>query len=165
MEQHLMAERTAFEIVKKALDKNELDLLLLGNPEYCYLQRWTTSLWNTDLEELLTTLYEENGQYHQEEIKEQLSRAITKIVSTYDGSIPVANCILLESYRRKNDSFSLDLPLEEIAIELNESIKKYYSQLREDKSGAGSRWDDGLLGELRRLNKITTKKGGPSFFR
>ena len=31
-----MAERTAYEIVKNALDKDELDLLLLGKPEYCY---------------------------------------------------------------------------------------------------------------------------------
>jgi hypothetical protein len=160
-----MPECTAYEIVKNALDKDELDLLLLGKPEYCYLPRWVSTPGNTDLVELLTTLYEEYGQYHHEEIKEQLCRAITKIVSIYDGLIPVANCILLESSRRKNDIFSLDLPLEEIAIELNESIKKYYSQLRDDKNGAGSRWDDGLLGDLRRLNKITIKKGGPSFFR
>ena len=113
--------------------------------------------------ELLTALYEEYGQYHPEEIRERLHRAISKIISNYDGLVPVANCILLEAYRRKNESFSLDLPLEEIAKELNESIKKYYAQLRDDKSGAGGRWDDGLLGELRRLNKITVNKGGPSF--
>lgn len=160
-----MAERTAYEIVKNALDKDELDLLLLGQPEYCYVPRWASSSSDSDLVELLTTLYEEYGQYHHEDIKERLGRAITKIVSIYDGLIPVANCILLESARRKDDSYSLDLPLEEIAVELNESIKNYYSQLREDKSDAGSRWDDGLLGELRRLNKITVKKGGPAFFR
>lgn len=160
-----MSESNAHEIVKNALDKDELDLLLLGKPEYCYLPRWTSLQTNTDLVELLTILYEEFGQYHPDEITERLSNAVTKIISTYDGLIPVANCILLESYRRNNESLSLDLPLEEIALELNESIKKYYSQLREDKSGLGSRWDDGLLGELRRLNRITTKKGGPSFFR
>jgi hypothetical protein len=160
-----MLESNAYNIVKNALDKDELDLLLLGKPEYCYMPRWTTSPLNTNLVELLTTLYEEYGQYHHEDIKERLCHAITKIVSTYDGLIPVANCILLESSRRKKDNFSLDLPLEEIAIELNESIKEYYSQLREDKSGAGNRWDDGLLGELRRLNKITVKQGGPSIFR
>jgi hypothetical protein len=160
-----MPEYTAYEIVKNALDKDELDLLLLGKPEYCYLPRWTSLPTNTDLVELLNTLYEEYGQYHPAEIKDRLSHAMTKIVSTYDGLIPVANCILLESYRRKNESFSLGLPLEEIAVELNESIRKFYSQLREDKSGTGSRSDDGLLGELRRLNRITTKKGGPSFFR
>lgn len=160
-----MAESTAFEIVRMALDKDELDLLLLGKPDYCYLPRWTTIAGNTDLVELLTSLYEEYGQYHPEETRERLLQAIKKIVSEYDGFVPVANCILAESARRKNDSFSLDLPLEEIAIELNEGIKKYYAQLRDDKSGVGSRWDDGLLGELRRLNRINVKKGGPTFFR
>jgi hypothetical protein len=160
-----MARSNAYEIVKNALDKDELDLLLLGTPEYCYAPRWSDSPQNTEIVELLTALYEEYGQYHPEEIRERLHRAISKIISNYDGLIPVANCILLEAYRRKNESFSLDLPLEEIAKELNESIKKYYAQLRDDKSGAGGRWDDGLLGELRRLNKITVNKGGPSFFR
>jgi hypothetical protein len=160
-----MAGSSFFEIVRKALDKDELDLLLLGTPEYCCAPRLAATPTNDDLVELLTTLYEEYGQYHPEDIKERLCLAIGKIISTYDGLIPVANCILFEAYRRKNDSFTLGLPLEELAVQLNQGIRENYATLRDDKSGNGSRWDDGLLGDLRRMNKITVKKGGPSFFR
>ena len=160
---NFMTQRSAQEIVRNALEKDELDLLLVGIPEYQFLPKWSPASGNTDLTYLLDALYMGIADYTREELRERLHRAIRKIVGAYEGLDPVACCILCETVERTEGKLSLDLPLEEIAIELRHNIEQYKSRLIEDKSGAGSLWNDGRLGDLRRMSKNTEKRGGPSF--
>ncbi len=166
-----MPERTPEEIVRSALEQDELDLLLLGSPAYRFLPKGSPAPGDTDLIELLTVLYRLIGQYPREVLKLHLYRAIKKIVESYDGLDPVAACIFYESYARcPVDSFGrpksgepLGLPLEEVAGELRQSIRVFSIRLEKDKSGGGAGWPDGRLGDMRRLSKNTTRVGGPSF--
>ena len=48
-------------IVSNAVKRCELDLLLLGAPEYCYRSRTSPAPGNTDLTELLVVLYDRWG--------------------------------------------------------------------------------------------------------
>jgi hypothetical protein len=165
-----MAEHNAEEIVRKAIEKDELDLLLLGKPEYQFLPRWTPAD-DTDLVELLSALYRLVTEYRREELKDYLHRAIKKIVDTYEGLDAVASCILFESSKQSPvDCFGephqpnpLGLPLDGIASELRQSIRVFSFRLEKDKTGVGSQWPDGRLGDLRRLSQITKRLGGPAF--
>jgi hypothetical protein len=165
-----MSELSPKEIVRKALKKGELDLLLLGRPEYQYIDRWVDP-YNTDLTALLRALYWDFAEGQREQIKNRLFAAIKKIVNSYEGLFSVAGCVLYETAARSSvDSFgrpkpetSLGLPLDEIAAELRQSIRVFSFRLEKDKTGVGAQWPDGLLGDLRRLSKNTERLGGPSF--
>jgi hypothetical protein len=151
------------DIVRTALAKDELDLLLLGVPEYQFFDRWSGSPYNTDLASLLPELYllAEDGQ--EVRVRDNLLAAINKIVDTYEGLVPVAICILFETGRRIRDEYVLGLPLFDMASELQQEIRVFAFRLMEDKSGVGAEWPDGRLGDLRRLSKNTVERGGPSF--
>ena len=158
-----MGQLTPKEIVLKAIERDELDRLLLGKLEYQFFDRWSGSPYNTDLVPLLNVLYRFCGEHQQEQTKNRLLSAINKIVDTYDGLDPVAVCILFETGRRSDDRPTLGLPQEDIAAELRQSIRVFSFRLEKDKTGAGDEWPDGRLGDLRRLSKNTERLGGPSF--
>lgn len=151
------------EIVRNALERDELNLLLLGRPEYQYFDRWSSSPYNTDPVALLDTLYRLVQESQRPQIRDRLLGAIKKIVDTYDGLTPVAGCILFEAGRKSDKRPMLGLPLEEIAAELRQSIRVFRFRLEKDKTGVGAQWPDGLLGDLRRLSRNTEQLGGPSF--
>jgi hypothetical protein len=150
-------------IVRKALDRGELDLLLLGVPKYQYFDRWSGCPYNTDHPSLLSALYllAENGQ--EVRIRDSLIAAIKKIIDTYDGLLPVAACILYESGQQFNDKYTLGLPLLDIASELRQQITVFSFRLIDDRSGVGAEWPNGRLGDFRRLSKNTVENGGPLF--
>ena len=158
-----MPEVSAQELVRKALEKDELDLLLLGKPEYQFLPKWSPASSDTDVIALLEALYYCTEQYTQAVLRDHLLNAINKIVWTYEGLDPVVCCILSEMVRRSEGRPSLGLPLEEIASDLRQSIRIFSFRLEKDKTGEGAQWPDGLLGDLRRLSRNVQNLGGPSF--
>jgi hypothetical protein len=158
-----MNELSAKAIVRNALEKDELNLLLLGSPAYRFLPRLSPAPGNTDLTSLIGWLYEGVEHYTQDELRDRLYAAIKKIVGTYEGLDPVATCVLMEASRRHKGKLTLGLPLEESAAELRDSIENYRWRLMGDKTGEGSLWQNGLLGDFQRLSKNTKKMGGPSF--
>ncbi len=95
-----MTEISPQEIVRKALERDELDLLLLGGPEYrCFLllSALRSSLrYENDLGELLQVLYKSAEDHPEKGIADRLLRAMKKIVEHYEGLTPVARCILYE---------------------------------------------------------------------
>ena len=78
-----MVQLSPKEIVGKALEKDELDLLLLGRPEYrCFslLSALRSSLpYDNDLGKLLDVLHEYGGEYTRDDIAGRLLRAMKKI--------------------------------------------------------------------------------------
>jgi hypothetical protein len=167
-----MIERSAEEIVHKAIEKNELDLLLLGKPEYQYRSRWSSAPGDTDLAELTPVLYRgDTGLYSREQLRDYLHNAIQKIINLYEGLDAVAHCILHESaeqspvdwFGEPHQPNPLGLPLDDIAGELRQSIRVFSFRLEKDKTGVGSRWPDGRLGHLRQLSRSTERLGGPAF--
>ncbi len=150
-------------IVNNAVTKGELDKLLLGAPEYCYRSRMSPAPGNTDLTELLDVLYERWNPTDRERVRDDLVKALYAIVETYEGLGPVATCVLIESSCRAENSPMLGLPLDDLANKLRSGIERFRSRLEKDKTGEGSEWPDGRLGEFRRLSRITVELGGPSF--
>ena len=65
---NFMTQRSAQEIVRNALEKDELDLLLVGIPEYQFLPKWSPASGNTDLTYLLDALYMGIADYTREEL-------------------------------------------------------------------------------------------------
>ncbi|MEN6449431.1 MAG: hypothetical protein ABFC96_02985 [Thermoguttaceae bacterium] len=158
-----MGQESAQEIVRKAIERDEVDLLLLGKPGYKFLPKWSPAPGDTDLTALLSALRGLVGKYPHGEIRDLLYRAIRKIVGTYEGLDPVACCLICEAVNRSEGKSSFELPVDEIAAELRQSIMAFRSRLERDKTGFGAEWPDGMLGDLRRLSRNTEHKGGPSF--
>jgi hypothetical protein len=143
-----MSEKTPREIVRAALENDELDLLLLADPQYQYLPARSPSPDKTDLVDLLGALYRSVGEFPAGWIKSELERAIDRIVSIYEGIVAVASCVLYEtsarspvdSFGRRQTQKGLGLPLDRIARELRKTIERFKSRLSIDKSGGGQVW-------------------------
>lgn len=150
-------------IVKEALKKGELDKLLLGAPEYCYLPNGSPAPGDTDLAALIGTLYAHTTISEKQLIRDEMLKVLNTIVDSYEGLEPVAACILLESLQKIRNRSSFGLPLDDLAAKLRTSINAFADHLETDWSGAGASWHDGRLGELRRLSRNTVDLGGPSF--
>ena len=159
-----MAQEAPREIVRRAVARDEMDLLLLGEPRYRYFDRWSSSPYNTDAVSLLSAFYGLARDGELTNAKEILMRAIGKLIDCYEGLKPVAGCILFKSSRRGRDAFVLDLPLEELAAELRQNIRVFAFRLEKDKTGLGERFPDGRLGDLRRLSRSCENVGGPAFY-
>ena len=151
------------ELIRSALAKGELAKLLLGSPGYCYLPTWTVAPGKTDLVALLEILYSIIPDTELPSLRNELLREISAIVRTYEGIDVVATIILFESGQRADSGKLLDLPLDELATQLRQTIKAFAPRLRVDQTGRGAGWPDGQLGDLRRRSKNTVDIGGPSF--
>jgi len=158
-----MADQKANEIVAKALQADQLDELLLGRSPYAYLPRWSPSDENTDLTILLNILYKNDFGVSKEVICSRLVTAARRITGSYEGLFPVATLILFEAGHRARNDVTVGLPLNDLAADLGSAISKYRSRLIADKSGPGSQWEDGRLGDLRRLSDNSRDVGGPGF--
>ncbi len=150
-------------IVQDAVAKGELDKLLLGEPGYRYLPKWSSAPGGTDLAALITLLYDNTATADRSQVCDDLARALDSIVGTYEGLDPVAGCILLETLRRAENRSPLGLPIEDLATRLRASIDAFRDRLTADRSGNGAGWANGRLDDLRRLSRNTEKYGGPSF--
>lgn len=150
-------------IVTEALKKNELDKLLLGAPEYCYLPQGSPASGATDLAALIGTLYARTTISEKKMIRDGMLKALNSIVDSYEGLEPVAACILLESLQKIRYRSTFGLPLDDLAIKLQTCINSFNGRLESDRSGVGASRPDGRLGELRRLSRNTVDLGGPSF--
>ncbi len=158
-----MLPNDPFQIVSRAIAESELDKLLLGAEGYQYLPAWSPSTGCTDLTELLAVLYDKWPKDDRQRVYDALYDALKCLVTKYEGLEPVATCILIESLRKSRNRNPLGLPIEELATELRSNIERFAARLKADKSGDGSRWQDGWLGELRRLSRNTVELGGPLF--
>lgn len=158
-----MAANNPIDIVNVALAKGEIEKLLLGTPEYQYRSRLSPAPGNTDLTELLAVIYDGLDPQSREAAKDALVKGLYSLSETYEGIDAVATCILIESLRKSNGRSLLGLPIDDLAERLRVTIRAFEPRLRADKGGAGRDWPDGLLGDLRRLSRITENLGGPSF--
>ena len=153
----------AKKITEQAFEREELDKLLLGEKPYKYVPKYSPAI-DTDLALLI-----ENGFYAiapQELVRfsHDLSRALMKLAKDYIGIVPVASIIMLESHGRKENQSPLMFDLLPIARQLEKTICKYSKKLKQDKSGYGATWDNGLYDEVRNKAEITVEFNGPDFF-
>lgn len=158
-----MTQNSPDAIVRRALEQNELSLLLLGANEYQYFDRWVGHADNTNLPELLSSLYGFISDEGREIIRDRLLLAINEIIESYEGLFPVATCILFESSHRSENQPTLGLPLDELAEVLRQKVREFGFKLEKDKTGPGFNWPRGRLDDMRRLSKNTVRLGGPSF--
>lgn len=151
------------DIVLKALSNKALSSLLLGEPEYCYLPKWSPSSTNTDITVLWEALHDIAIESPSYDISDLVLEVVESIVRKYEGIRPVASILLMESSRKDDGRQVFDLPLDKIAQSLKKTIEKYKDKLMCDKNGEGWSYSDGLYGDLKRLNQNTIELGGPGF--
>jgi hypothetical protein len=158
-----MTDLDPLSIVKTAMTRAEVDKLLLGQQPYQYRSRYSPAPGNTDLTELLDVIYNRLDPNTRDQAKAGLIAALNSLGGTYDGIQPIATCILYEAGHCGDRRPTLGLPLENLARVLEITIRAFENRLRTDKSGLGDRFVDGVLGNLRRMSRITQEYGGPSF--
>jgi hypothetical protein len=150
-------------IVRAALAKGEFEQLLLGAPEYQFRSKYSPAPGNTDLTELLEVVFDRLDPEDRKVARDALVEALRSLSGTYDGIVAIATCLLIEMLRRSDGRNTLGLPVEELGTKLQATIRAFEPRLRADKTNGGDIWPDGLLGDLRRLSRITEGYGGPSF--
>lgn len=158
-----MPDDSAKNIVRMALSNNELHKVLLGESGYCYLPKWSPSSTNTDITVMWDALHDLASEYTLDDLSSMISEAINKIQFKYEGIYPIASIILQESYRKNKRENTFLLPLSDIAISLKLTIENHRDKLKSDKRGEGAGYQDGLFGDLVRLNQNTIELGGPDF--
>lgn len=151
------------QIVQDALTRNELAELLLGRTPYNYQPPHSASPYQTDLIGLLEILYQTTSMSNLKSVATKLQQAVLQVSKTYEGVIPTALVILIETLRLKRGHVVFSLPLDQLALELRNTVTQHQEQLKKDFSNGGSVWPDGILGEIRRLNQNITEIGGPAF--
>ncbi len=161
----VMTKNDPQRIVRAALTNGEIDRLLLGAPEYQYLPKYSPAPGNTDLVDLLTVIYDGLDAENRATAKAALEKAIRSLSGVYEAIDAIATCIFLEAKRRSDGRSTLGLPIEEFAGKLQATIRTFEARLRADKTGGGWNERDGVLGDLRRLSRITESHGGPPFCR
>lgn len=153
------------DIVEAALRRNDFVNLLLGSADYCYKSRWSPAPGDTDLTELLDEIYDGLAPPRREVAAKMLASALVDMQGTYEGMEPTATCILLESMRKKEGRESFNLPLLDMANQLQKTIDLYKEKLTADKRGGGQYHSDGLYGDLRRISANIVNLGGPSIMK
>ena len=148
------------EIVDLALKRGELDKLLLGYPEYCYIPRFSPCPENTEIITLIDALCRREDY---EEYRQKLIETIFSIVDTYEGIYPVADCLFYETARLLDKRKTLGLPLEEITLSLRKTIKRFQDRLIADKTGGGMGHPNGRYGNLQGISSVVQNDGGMPF--
>ena len=152
---------TAIGLATNAFAKDELEKLFLGTAEYRYKPPRSFSNTNTDIVAIMMAIRSLAKNNPVLGVNHKLSVFLVDFAKSYQGIIPVASIILLET--SSNEKTVLNLDLEMLAEILKGSIKKYTSDLSNDRTEEGKDYVDGKLGELRRMNRITVDDGGPYF--
>ena len=158
-----MTDAVAKTIVESAIAANDLGGLLTGQPEYRYLPPGSPAPGDTDLIVLLAALYDDVNINGRPQVRSEYEAALNQILGKPEGIKAAAYALFFETFRKAKGRFSLNIPVNELAVALRKSIVSQSEVLSNDFSGAGQAWSNGWLGELGRLSSQTVLYGGPSF--
>ena len=150
-------------LVRTALKRGEFTAMLLGEDKYQCRPKYSMSPWKTDIGDLLEPFYSRMPEYDLALKCSILMKSIAEIVSTYDGIVPVAYCLLFELEKRTNNKSGFGLPIEEIAEKLRKTIITYGERLVFDNTEGGSGCPHGRYDYLCHLSRLCEKKGCPPF--
>jgi len=153
------------EKTRLAFQRDEVKNLLLGAPFYQINNRFAPLPRGvqTDISTVLTAgLYRLKNE--DPSMEKQLIPALISISDTPLGIWTLASFIMLENDTRLDRAPILNINLEDLAKHLKNKIIEHKAELQnEHELLNGNNYKNGVLGELARLAKITTKDSGPSF--
>ena len=155
----------AIEIVRRAFVNGDMRKLLLEDPEYCYMYKWSSSPSNSDTSVLREIIYRYTPADIRVAVQQSYKDAIDELVSEKIGIIPVCHAILHEVGSIRDQGKGLGLDLESLATQLSKIIPENFQYLSNDKSGHGRGWANGMIGEVARVDKIVQELGGPPIIR
>jgi hypothetical protein len=149
-------------LIDTAIRRKELDLLLLGAEGYVYRSRYSVSPSETDVVQLLESLYDYVLKCEDHDaIATRLGEAAIKIAATYEGLFAAVYVVSCEEYYRGRNLSTLELPVEKIVIVIRETIRRYTNRLRHDWSVQGYLHTRGRYGCIKRLASVIKENGGP----
>jgi hypothetical protein len=154
---------TPLEKTSLAYKNDEVPKLLLGETPYQCESQFLHEGMTTDISMLRRTGLEPY-KLLDNQMEEKLIPALYEVLNSPKGIRTVASFILLESKARFRKQLSFNLDLEKLAKTLNQQIALNKEQLSKVKLYGGDGYTDGLLGELKRVSKITTQYNGPNFW-
>lgn len=153
---------TPAQIAMMAIERGEMEKLLLGSPEYRYRSRHSPSPGSTDLTEVLAPLYDAEDALR-ERARDQIVNALCSLSCAYEGIDPMVTLLVIEAMRKSSGRRTLEIPLHILAGHLRRAVETHRHRLMTDRSGGGADWPDGMLGEMKRLSRIVVDYGGPAF--
>lgn len=106
-------------------------------------------------------MYDDYSGADRETVRVALAQAVAQLSKRYEGVAPISAVILLETLRRQRGRATFDLPIDDIAHDLRETIRNNWSKLAKDLSAEGRTWSEGWIGELYRRRNLIHDLGGP----
>lgn len=161
-----MNKRTPYNLAKLAFEHKELDKLLLGKDPYKYMTKFFSGSDDSDVgtlidDGILPYVIDHKGK----EIIDYLNNTLYELCLQYDGLPSLAYFMICCAIYIKNKGvLPVDINFEKILEAMRKSISQYADRLKSDVTGEGWRNKEGKYGDLKRLSKITTEKGGLNFF-
>lgn len=161
-----MNERDPYDLVKVAFEKRELDKLLLGLDPYKYMTKFYPGSGDSDIPALIDDgILPYIAKNKKEEVINYFNGTINALCNQYDGLSSVAYIMVCSAIHKKNKgTLPENINFKQCLKEIKKNIKLYEERLKNDFTGEGWRNEEGRYGDLKRLSKITTEKGGLNFF-
>lgn len=153
-----------YELTEMAVQCGQLKQLLLGSSGYGYLPKYSPA-HRTDLALVIPHgLHQFQRNCHDSVFSNTIVNVLLELACEYDGIMPAAGFILVESCFRVDRNSPFYFSLEPIAVVLRNSIEHFRDKLSMDHTAEGENWPDGRYGCLRNLARNTVCCGGPDFF-
>lgn len=161
-----MNKNDPYNLAKLAFENKELDKLLLGHAPYKYMPKYFPGSGDSDVSSLIKDgilpYIKENKK---NEVVNYLQETLYQLSTQYDGLTPISYLMICCAIQKNNKGeLPENIDFEKLLLEMKKSINKYSIRLKNDFTGEGWRCEEGRYGDLKRLSKIATEKGGLNFF-
>ncbi len=158
---------TALEKSIIAFARNEVEQLLIGDDIYLIpYDRFAPiprGIEHNDICLVSWGLVPFQGLNIHDELGNKVQEAFTNICKTNKGLRIVAGFIMLQSSDIKNNAPRLKLDHIKLAEIVRQQIVLRKDELRNEKLYGGANYENGLLGELKRLSTISAEYNDPTF--
>jgi len=145
-------------MLEDALNKDRFEKVLMGDPGYRHLPKWTSASGNSDIAAVMDYLYDWIlSDENRELVRERVSEGILRTCGKFEGLVPAFSMILIEHSRRARGTVCLDLGFEPSIAALRNTIAENQKRL-DDPSECGYTT---VRAELQRLAANIAGVGGP----
>jgi len=149
-------------LVEKAFQDGEILNLIVGDEGYGNAPKYSPSPDKTDISLVYRGLCDYISECPDNNCGNTLQNELEKLAAYKQAIEPIASLMVLESKALRNKRLGLDL--EKLSKPLKMGLRENWDTLKNDKTGMGKNYENGKIGNLKRLDRLFQSRSGLSFF-